>query len=1593
MNRKLVALLSFVGLMLLLGMPTMEAQQPVTGVPPLATVSGGPFDEVNLANLDVHFTIPIFSRPGKGMPFYFNLAYDGLVWSPTDSNGNPNWTPVSNWGWSDQTNAVTGAITYALAVYNWVNPDGIHCARWTYTSFRYLDTSGTAHTFSGNVTKIYPDTDDCGPDHETLSPPSRATDNSGLLLNFSVAGSLAATATTASGVVYDPINGRITDPNGNTITISNGNITDTLGTHPLTFSSGTNQVVYQYTAPSGGTAQVKVNYTSYKVMTNFGIAGVNEYGGNTGTSRYLVSSIVLPDSSQYSFTYEKTYQGFPFTVTGRLASVTLPTGGVISYSYSTQPGGSDNSIMSDGSPATLRRTIGSGTWTYTRSSRGGSLTSTTVIDPASNETDLKFSGIYMTQRATYNGNGTSKAQLQDAFVCYNGNYISCQTASVDATTGISSQAQYEDFPNYMYTLLWYDGYGNLTNEEDHDLTSGNPTLRKTNIAFNSSLCSSTYNICDRPASVQIADAGSNSKSYTTYAYDEGGNTHGSLTTVNRYINGTTTGPVLTSHFGYYGSNGVLGTATDVNNTVTTYSGSGYSCNGAFPNSVSVPGDGGTTISYSYQYNCSGGVVTQVTNNSSGHYGGAQYRNDPFYWRPDMTFDLAGVQTWYNYYGQSNQSTGLTLVPGQVESVLTNNANSTVDVLTTVDAFGRSSLTQQREAPGSSSWDTVETLYDPSGRVSWATLPFVESAGYIGNSVPGINYRYDGLGRYTDIDSSYWGGIDTHYSYYQNDVTVSTPFQSRQYEYDAVGDLISVCEISTAGAGCGQNAGGTGYETNYTYNTLGNLTGVTQSSNVSPSQSRSYSYDGLSRLTGESNPESGTVSYTYDSDSSCSASYPGDMVKKVDNAGNRSCFYYDGLHRPYQAGGSVCRRWVYDTASVNNVQMANAVGQLAEIKTDNCVGTQFTDEGFSYDPNGRATDVYESTPHSGGYYHAAASYYPNGAIMTLNSSLGGVPYITYGLDGEGRIFSVSANSGQNPVTATTYNYLNSTTNIYQVTPVSGVSYGSGDSDAFTYDNLNRMTQSSYNIGPLGSQQQITHTFGWNANGTLASLGIADPLNSLNQQNCTYNYDALGRVATLSQNAPAVNCRNGSQTVWKQDFRYDQFGNITKNGSIAWTPSYLQTNNQIDNQYVQAGGISYDANGNLLSDTFNTYTWDTWGELASANGNALVYDALGRMVENTTSAGTREYLYAPGGSQVLAQVNGQTSIRVQYPLPGGGLAQYNGGGTLTYARADWLGSSRLVSSSAQTMVNDSAYAPFGEQYAAKNIGSGFYDFTGQEQWTVSGSSAALDDFLFRKYHPVQGRWISPDPAGMAAVDITNPQTWNRYAYVGNNPLNFVDALGLIEVPCPPDDPPGTVCTDVDSDSDSGSGPPDPQVDGSSDCPGGMCPDPQYTFFVDVTSPGWLIGNFKLHAPSNGRTTCTGSAMFTGVGGKQAMANGALYSQYPAQAGGSIRGGTFGTVAVQNGFLGLSTRQLRTYGTQIFITPSNQGLFSQYGGPTGPLSVSDYGDANIQATSGVAFDVYRFPTVSAGMQFGRRTMSTTISFPNSSGASCPAGFTVVP
>jgi hypothetical protein len=122
-------------------------------------------------------------------------------------------------------------------------------------------------------------------------------------------------------------------------------------------------------------------------------------------------------------------------------------------------------------------------------------------------------------------------------------------------------------------------------------------------------------------------------------------------------------------------------------------------------------------------------------------------------------------------------------------------------------------------------------------------------------------------------------------------------------------------------------------------------------------------------------------------------------------------------------------------------MSNAKARLAEAYTcTTCPGTKITDLGFSYSARGETTDVWESTLNSGGYYHVTAQYWPNGAVNTL-SGVPGVPTITYGADGEGRTSTVSASSGQNPVTSTSYNV---------ASQVTAITLGSLDNDAMTFD---------------------------------------------------------------------------------------------------------------------------------------------------------------------------------------------------------------------------------------------------------------------------------------------------------------------------------------------------------------------------------------------------------------------------------------------------------------------------------------------------------------------------------------------------------------
>ncbi len=235
------------------------------------------------------------------------------------------------------------------------------------------------------------------------------------------------------------------------------------------------------------------------------------------------------------------------------------------------------------------------------------------------------------------------------------------------------------------------------------------------------------------------------------------------------------------------------------------------------------------------------------------------------------------------------------------------------------------------------------------------------------------------------------------------------------------------------------------------------------------------------------------------------------------------------------------------------------------------------------------------------------------------------------------------------------------------------------------------------------------------------------------------------------------------------QYAGFGNISKSGTISFQPTY----SYLTNRMTQIGSSTptYDGNGNALNDTAHTYSWDMYGKPVSIDGVTLTYDGLGRMVEQNRNGSYTEIDYAPTGAK-LQILQGQSAIKDFTALPGGAVAVYlaSVGGLAYYRHSDWLGSSRLASTPSRTIYYDGAYAPFGENYA--QTGTTDLSFTGMNQDTVSN----LFDFPAREYNGIHGRWPSPDPAGISSIHPQDPQSLNRYAYVRNSPLGFIDPNGM-------------------------------------------------------------------------------------------------------------------------------------------------------------------------------------------------------------------------
>jgi RHS repeat-associated protein len=105
--------------------------------------------------------------------------------------------------------------------------------------------------------------------------------------------------------------------------------------------------------------------------------------------------------------------------------------------------------------------------------------------------------------------------------------------------------------------------------------------------------------------------------------------------------------------------------------------------------------------------------------------------------------------------------------------------------------------------------------------------------------------------------------------------------------------------------------------------------------------------------------------------------------------------------------------------------------------------------------------------------------------------------------------------------------------------------------------------------------------------------------------------------------------------------------------------------------------------------------------------------------------------------------------------------------------------VLTNSSAGVASRHDYMPFGEEIlnGGRTSGMGYsvadglrQKFTGKERDTET----SLDYFIARYYSAIQGRFTSSDPGPLVPGD---PQSFNRYAYVQNNPLKFIDPTGEI------------------------------------------------------------------------------------------------------------------------------------------------------------------------------------------------------------------------
>jgi RHS repeat-associated protein len=501
----------------------------------------------------------------------------------------------------------------------------------------------------------------------------------------------------------------------------------------------------------------------------------------------------------------------------------------------------------------------------------------------------------------------------------------------------------------------------------------------------------------------------------------------------------------------------------------------------------------------------------------------------------------------------------------------------------------------------------------------------------------------------------------------------------------------------------------------------------------------------------------------------------------------------------------------DRISENHYDAANQVTSVTS-----GVGTALlrTESSYGYNPNGTMASLTDAKgnvtsygydgfdrltttnyPKPGGGDFEQLGYDPNGNVTSRRLRDGNS--IGYGYDALNRRTSMALPAtGQVSDSNVTYSY-DLLGHLLQANDTNG------HFAHYTYDALGRqITEAS----PWG-----TKTSAWNLNGDRTRLTWPDGFfvnyfyNALDemvgiQENgstfvAAFDYDDLGRRIKRHLNGDAVDTtysyvgmsRLGTLNLLGTGNpmtitlgNYSPAGEIgsrsNSNDAFAWTQGVnvnrAYTSNSL-NQYASVAGssLSYDAKGNLTSSGGTSYVYNSKNQLASSGSNGYYYDPLGRLDQSWGEGLSFDY----DGQDMISEVNSSNQIVRRYIFGPGGdepIIWYEGSGTTDkrFLDQDERGSIVRITKSDGTTLAINSYDEYG---IPASTNQGRFQYTGQAWLPTLG----MYYYKARVYSPTLGRFMQTDPIG-----YSDGPNW--YNYVGSDPINLIDPMGLECAPAPND-----------------------------------------------------------------------------------------------------------------------------------------------------------------------------------------------------------------